>query len=26
LPSELRTCARSLGFDPSVADGGLKQG
>ena len=26
LPSELRKCARSLGFGPSVADGGLKQG
>ena len=26
LPSELRKCARSLGFDPFVADGGIKQG
>ena len=26
LPSELRKCARSLGFDPSVAEGGPQQG
>lgn len=26
LPSELRECARSLGLDPSDADGGPKQG
>jgi hypothetical protein len=25
LPSELRKGARSLGFEPSVTDGGLKQ-